>query len=115
MKKVAIILAFLLIIAVPLEVSAATWTLRATPSLSFDGTTANCSTIVIGNKTTDHLKVTMKLVLGNRHIAVWTTEGYGYVAMSETASVNTGRTYRLIIEVIENGVAKDPVSVSGST
>lgn len=114
MKKVAFILAFLLIIAVPLEVSAATRTLYAMPTLTFNGTTAKCTATVIGNQMTDHLKVTMKLVLGNRHIAVWTSEGYGCVDLCETASVNTGRTYRLIIEVIENGVAKDPVSVSGT-
>lgn len=114
MKKLAIILAFLLMIAVPLEVSAATRTLYAMPTLTFNGTTANCTATVVGGHITDHLKVTMKLVLGNRHIAVWTSEGYGCVDLSGVASVISGRTYRLIIEVIENGIAKDPVSVSGS-
>lgn len=114
MKKVAFILAFLLIVAVPMEVSAITWTLRAMPSLSFDGTTANCATIVIGDRTTDYLEVTMRLENRNRIVATWTSEGYGSVVMNETTRIGTGRTYKLIVEVKENGVAKDPVYVTGS-
>lgn len=112
MKKLAIILVILLVISMPLQAYAATRVARVSPKLSISGTTAICVATVMGNTSTDHLKVNMKLVLGNRHIAVWSNEGYGSVNLSGTASVNTGRTYRLIVEVIENGVALDPVSVS---
>ena len=112
MKKIAFLLVVILVLTMPVEVLATSRAVNIYPRFAISGTTATCLTTVFANTSTDHLKVTMKLVLGNRHIAVWTTEGYGYVTMSETASVITGKTYRLIIEVIENGIAKDPVSVS---
>lgn len=111
MKKAAFFLVFLLVVSIPLQAHAAT-TIR--PTISFSGTTANCKVTIIGDTSSDHLEVTLKLVYGNRIIDSWTSEGYGYVTMSQTATVNTGRTYKLVVEVIANGVAKDPVYVTGT-
>lgn len=110
MKKLVIILVVLLIATMPLQAYAAT----VSPSLSFSGTTAKCDAVIVGNTASEHLEVTMKLMYGNRIIASWTSEGYGYVTMSQTAAVNAGRTYKLVVEVIANGVAKDPVYVTGT-
>lgn len=111
MKKLAFFLAILLVVSMPLQALAVA---TISPDLSFSGTTAKCDVLIMGDTASDHLKVTMKLMYGNRILATWTSEGYGYVAMSETTTVSTGKTYKLLVEVIANGVAKDPVYVTGT-
>lgn len=110
MKKVAILLVFLLVVSMPLQAYAAT----LSPYLSFSGTTAKCDAVIVGNTASEHLEVTLKLMYGNRIIASWTSEGYGYVTMSQTATVNTGRTYKLVVEVFECGKTHNPVYVTGT-
>lgn len=114
MKKLAFVLAILLIIAVPFEVSATTPRSKIAPSLTFNGTTAICEAQVLGDNTTDHLVVTMKLMRGIDCIATWTTEGYGSVSFSRGAAVYEGVTYKLVVTVTANGIAKDPVSVTAT-
>lgn len=110
MKKLVIIIAVLLIATMPLQAYAAT----VSPSLSFSGTTAKCDAVIVGNTASEHLEVTMKLMYGTSCVASWTDEGYGYISMSKTATVTVGRTYKLVVEVTANGVAKDPVYVTGT-
>ena len=111
MRKVAILLVFLLVVSMPLQAHAAT-TIR--PTISFSDTTANCKVTIIGDTSSDHLEVTLKLMYGNRIIASWTSEGYGYVTMSKTATVIPGRTYKLVVEVFECGKTHNPVYVTGT-
>lgn len=88
MKKLALLLAIFMVVSVPLEVSAATYIYRATPSLSFSGTTATCKATVRSDAS-DHIEVTMKLMYGTTTVASWSGEGYGYVHMSKTTDVVT--------------------------
>ena len=114
MKKLALILVILLVISMPLQAYAATRAAQTTPNLSISGTTARCFASVLANSSTDHLEVTMRLENRNRIVATWTSEGYGSVVMNETTRIGAGRTYKLIVEVKENGVARDPVYVTVS-
>ncbi len=114
MKKVAMILAILLVVCIPLRAHAATWSLRTISDLTFSGTTAKCSVNVVGDKMTDHFEVTMWLMDGTNCIASWHSSGDGYVTVSKTATVTPGRTYKLVVEVFVNGVTKDPVYVTGT-
>lgn len=114
MRKVALFLAIILVISTPLTVSAAPRALTINPTLAFEGTTAGCEVAVVGNNMSDHIEVTMKLMRGTYCEASWSSDGYGYVYMLEYDTVTKGRTYDLVVAVKLNGVAKTPVSVSGT-
>lgn len=114
MRKVALLMAVILVITMPLSVSAAPRALTINPSISFTGTTATCQVTVVGNNTSEHIEVAMKLMHGNSCVISWYADGYGYVHMPRTAAVTKGLTYDLVVAVSVNGVASTPVSVSGT-
>lgn len=113
MRKLALFLAIILIVAMPLSVSAASRATTISPNIGFSGTTAECETTVFGNYATDYIEVTMKLMRGNSCIATWSDSGYGYVYMYEEASAVKNVTYTLVVEVKINSVSLTPVSVNG--
>lgn len=112
MKKTALLLAIILLISMPLSVSAASNALTINPTLGFTGTTAECEVMVVGNNTSELIEVTMKLMRGTYCEASWNSSGYGYVYMYEEENVTKNITYTLVIEVTVNGVASTPVSIS---
>lgn len=114
MKKIALLLAVILVISMPLSVSAATRALSIYPKLNFTGTTAECEVTVVGNGTSEYIEVTMKLMRGSYCEASWSASGYGYVNMYKEDSVTKNLTYTLVVEVTVNGAASSPVSVSGT-
>lgn len=114
MKKIAFILALVLIFTVPVATYAATRELDIFPDLVFNGTTATCEVTVLGDKTTDEIEVTMKLWRGSTCLNTWFDDGYGYVFMSKPATVIKGQTYRLTIDVVINGVSKPRVFIDGT-
>ena len=114
MRKVALFLAIILVISTPLTVSAAPRMLTINPTLAVNGTTAACEVDVVGNTMSEYIEVTMTLKRGTYTEATWYTDGYGYVYMLEYDTVTKGRTYELVVAVTVNGVAKTPVSVSGT-
>lgn len=113
MRKLSLFLAIILIVAMPLSVSAATRATTVNPTIGFSGTTAECEVTVFGNYATDYIEVTMKLMRGNSCIATWSDSGYGYVYMYEEANVVRNVTYTLVVQVKINNVVLDPASVSG--
>lgn len=114
MRKLALIMAIILVVSMPLTVSAASRSLSIKPSLTFEETAATCFVMVVGNNTSEHIEVTMKLMYGNSLIASWSNDGYGYVRLQENAVVTQGRTYTLVVEVTVNNVVKQPVSINGT-
>lgn len=114
MRKTALLLAIILVISMPLSASAEPRALGINPVLGFDGTTATCETMVVGNNTSEYIEVTMKLKWSIFTLETWTASGYGYVYMLEEHSVNKGWTYKLVVEVTVDGVASSPVSVEGT-
>ena len=112
MRKVALLMAIVLVISMPLSVSAAPRALSVYPTLSFNGTTATCEALVVGNNSSEHIEVTMKLMRGSYCEATWYDDGYGYVNMVEYDTVTKGYTYDLVVTVTVNGVTNTPVSVS---
>lgn len=112
MKKLALLLAVVLVLSAPLTVHAATRALSIYPDLAFNGTTATCDATVLGDTDSEYIVVTMKLWHGTNCIASWTDSGYGFVLMNEKCTVTKGQTYKLTVDVTINGVSKTPVSVS---
>ena len=111
MRKLALLMALVLLISVPVEAGVATWTLNATPQLDYSGTTAICQAKVYGNSASDHIVVNMKLMLGENLVTSWSESGYGYVYMKQTTPVGKGSTFTLVVDVTMNGVAQPSVSV----
>ena len=114
MKKIAFLLAVILVISAPLTVSAATYALTIKPHLSFNGTTATCAVTVVGNNMSEHIEVEMKLMHGTTCVASWYRDSYGFVNLQETATAVSGWTYELVVSVTVNGVSKTPVTQCGT-
>lgn len=111
MKKIALLLAIILIISSPLSASATARSDSILPQLTINGTTATC-TVAISSNLADEIQVTMRLMHRSAYIAAWTASGTGYVSLNKTATVTPGNTYTLVVQVTINGVTKPPVAVS---
>lgn len=114
MKKFAFLLAIIIFVSLPINVSAETRALGINPHLLFNGTTATCEVTVIGNNMSEYIEVSMKLMHGTTCIDSWSTSGYGYVYTEEFATVTKGETYELVVAVSVNGEAHTPVSVTNT-
>lgn len=120
MRKIAFILALIMILSISTTAYAATpdeispFVLRIYPQISFDGETATCTVNVYGDNASDSISITMKLWQGNSCIATWSTSGTGYMQFSRSKDVTKGLQYKLTADVMINGVVKPTVSVYGT-
>ena len=112
MRKTALLLALVLVLCTPVTAYAATRVSSIKPSLGFSGTAAICQVTVMGDNASQHIQVTMKLMYGTIQVASWSGSGYGYVYLDKSATVFSGRTYTLVVEVTMDGVVKDPVYIT---
>lgn len=82
------------------------------PTLRIDGTTAFCGvTYHSGNKDTE-ISVTLTLKQGEKIIDSWSDSGRGLVIISETSTVERGKTYDLVLNATVNGKEQPEVVVS---
>lgn len=115
MKKIALLLAIVLILSTPLSAHAAEpRMLSIYPGISFSGTTAECSLAVTGDYADDEIDVVIKLWRGSTCLRTWYASGEGYVFWEDTATVTKGQTYKLTVDVTVNDVLKPRVSTSGT-
>lgn len=113
MKKIAFVLALLMLV-LPITANAATArSIEITPGIQFNGNTANCTVSVAGNATRDEIDVVVKLWQGSTCIVTWTTSGNGYVYFSKNRTVRSGVEYTLTADVTINGITQPTVSISG--
>ena len=80
------------------------------PSLSFSGTTANCSVSVYGDS---KIEVTLELKNGTKLVDSWSDSETNYVMLSGSHKVVSGQTYTLVASGTINGRAFN-TSVSGT-
>lgn len=76
---------------------------RAYPSLSFSGTTANCSVVI--SAAGSRIVGALMLYHGSDIIAYWTDTGDSYLALSGSCPVVSGETYTLKVSGTVDGVA----------
>lgn len=116
MRKVALILAFVMLLSIPVSAQAAVTPriYTAVPGLWFEGTTANCSLTVSGNNTSDSITAIVKLWQGDTCLALWVPRAEGYMFFSDTWSVTAGEEYVLTADITINGVKQPSLSVSGT-
>ncbi|MGM9889866.1 MAG: hypothetical protein ACI317_03450 [Floccifex porci] len=102
-----------LLFAIPTE-AATTRALKVSPSLSFSGTTATCSVLVMADRPSDQIELTMKLWDGSKCIKTWSTTGNGNLLLEKNAAVVMGKTYKLTADISINGTGKPTVSITGT-
>ena len=94
MKKRVFAIALVIVLALTLAVSAAEMrAMRVKPTLSFSGTTAYCDVLV--SEANTYVEVTLELWRGSTLIDSWSASGLGRAVISETASVESGKSYHL--------------------
>ena len=109
------VLALVLVVAILLASTAlaATYAVRPSVSLDFDGTTANCSCTVRG-ESGDKIEVMMTLWQGSVLVYSWSDSGTTRVSMDKTKTVTKGKSYTLKVNASVNGEILDEVSVKGT-
>lgn len=85
------------------------------PRLIISGTTAYCSAVYKGSRQSDSISVTLKLKQGGVVIAMWSDSDTGSVAISESCTVQTGKSYELVMSATVNGISKPDISVTANS
>ena len=102
-----------LVLVLGIAAQAAEMRAPTTPiSLTFSGTTANCSAQVETDKMTDTISGFLTLTNGPRVIATWPVRGSGLVSVNKTASVERGKTYVLTLTYSINGGEQKTAGIS---
>lgn len=112
-KVISLLLVLATLFTCPLHSKAES--LRAStvwPSLSFNGTTAQCSVSVTADKMSDSIEIVVKLWRNNICIKTWENSGIGYLIFNKSTIVTKGYTYILTADVTLDGVTQPTVSVS---
>lgn len=77
-------------------------TTKCTPTLTFSGTTANCSADIRALSGSE-IEGTMTLCCGDDEIASWPFSGTTRVNVTKTKSVTRGKEYQLLLDVSVSG------------
>jgi hypothetical protein len=88
--------------------------IRATPILTFDGTTAQCYGNCKGGTSTDTVDATITLYQGTTYLDSWSDSGKGSLSVSGEYKVQRGKTYKLVLSYSVNGVEKPSVTVTNT-
>lgn len=84
----------------------------ARPTLSFNGTTANCRITI--NCPGQRISVKMELWCGNTKLKTWTKTGTSYVSLSKTSPVVNGNTYTLVVSGTAGGESINATTVTNT-
>lgn len=105
MKKRILTIAFALCLILCTTANAVEQRASYIPTLTFNGTTANCSVVVasLGHGIT----VVLELWDEDGLVESWTKSGTNYVKIEETSAVISGETYTLYASGTINNVAFD--------
>ena len=113
MKRIALILAVIIVLSMPLSVQAAqSRMISVLPEITVDGTTATCKVRAAADHMSEHLEATIKLYRGNILLATWYEDGYGYIDFTETKTVLSGHIYKLTVDLTVDGVAVPQVTAT---
>lgn len=107
-----IVMALMLLIVCVAPVAANARVLSSYPVLRINGTKAECCGVFEGNKSSDRISITLTLKQGSGRVKSWSKSGNGYVEIIEECTVETGKTYELVLSATVNGVAQPDVSVT---
>ena len=104
MKKRVVAMVLVLLFALSMTAYAAEPRVaKVIPSLTFDGTTANCEVTV--SDFGAEIEVTLTLYRGLSRLGYWSASGTSYVLINEEHEVRNGLEYRLVATGTIDGVA----------
>lgn len=113
MRKASILLALLLLVAIFTTAQASPARISpAYPSLSFSGTTANCSVYIKADNLNDSISATIQLWQGSSCLATWYASGVGSLTHSASKAVTSGLQYTLTVDATVNGSSIPRVSTN---
>ena len=78
--------------------------------MAFDKNTVTCVASV--RETGKQIKATLELWCGTTRVDSWSANGTSHVEFEETASVSSGKTYRLVLSGTIDGKAFTPQSIT---
>lgn len=88
--------------------------IRATPNLTFDGTTAQCYASCKGGTSKDTVDATLTLYQGTTYLDSWSDSGKGNISVYGEYKVQKGKTYKLVLSYSINGVEKPSITVTNT-
>ena len=113
MKKIAFVLAIVLVLSMPLSVQAVQpRMISVVPGISLKGTTVTCNVTAAADNMSEYLEATIRLYRAGNLIATWYEDGYGYIDWTKTRNVPQGYTYTLTVDLTVDGDAVPQVSAS---
>ena len=109
-RLISLTLALAVILCVSVPALAAVQSTVAIPTLSFNGTTANCNVRILASGL--YIDATLSLYCGGTLIDSWSDSRYHRVDLSGTASVVSGNTYTLTVSGTAGGtpISSTPVT-----
>ena len=113
MRKIALLLAVVIVLTVPLKTLAAEQSeVLIIPSLTISGRTATCEATAASENPNDYIVMRVTLWHETRCLLDEAVSGYGYVQYSDTVGSNSGWYCTLRVDVTINGVAQPTVEDS---
>ena len=111
-KRVILLTLMVVLVCFATEAVAKLYIAHGSVSLSFDGSQAICAAWYTANSTSDALDVTLSLYRGNTLVASWNKTGTGSTSLSKRCTVQSGKTYTLVMQCSINGVAQPTLSTT---
>ena len=106
MKKIAFVLAVILVFSIPLSVQAAQpRAISIVPEITLEGTSLTCYVSAAADHISEHLEATIRIYRENTLIYTWYASGYGYIDFTRTRGAPSGYTYRMTVDLTVDGVA----------
>lgn len=87
---------------------------KSSVDLSFNGTTAICSAVCIGDSSTDKIEATLTLYQGSTVIDSWSDSGNWSVTLTGEHKVTSGKSYRLELAYSVNGIKQSAVTATNT-
>lgn len=88
--------------------------IRATPILTFEGTTAHCYASYKGGTSSNTVNATLTLHQETIYLDSWDNSGEGYLGVSGDCKVQKGKAHKLVLPYSVNGVEKPSVTVANT-
>lgn len=109
---IPLLMGLILCLSIPSVLAYGSRAIMPEPNLKINGTTAYCAVDYYSGNRADTISVTLTLKQGRTTIDSWSDSGKGSVLISETATVQTGKTYDLVMNATVNGKPQPEVIAS---
>lgn len=111
-RRILAVVTVMLIFSFVVASAVTPYALRANPTLSFSGEVARCSVVCRGENANDNIEATLTLYQGSSVVDSWSASGRESVTISEICDVESGVSYRLVVDWSVNGVDQLRVGVT---